>query len=55
MNTLKYTIQSISTRPHQQREHIGEAGFRVRAVVREIWELLLLHGETLLHRDSVGL
>ena len=55
MNTLKITTQSIPTWPPQQREHIGEAGFGVRAVVGEVWVLLVLLGEALLHRDLTGL
>ena len=54
MNTLKITTQSISTWLHQRREHIGEAGYGVRAVVGEIWVLFVLLGEALLHRDLNG-
>ena len=31
--------------------HVGEAGFGVRAVAREIRELFVLPGEALLRRD----
>ena len=35
--------------------HLGEAGFGVRAVVREIWVLFVLLGEALLYRDLIDL
>ena len=54
MITLKIA-HSLSTRPHQQGEHISEAAFGVRSVVREIWELFVLLGEASLHRDLIGL
>lgn len=38
--------------PHRYGEHVGEAGFGVRAVVREIWELLVVLAEAFLHRGS---
>lgn len=38
-NTLFFATLKISTRPHEQGEHIGEAIFVVRVVVREIWTL----------------
>ena len=54
MNTLKITTQSISTWPHQQKEYIGEVGFGVRAVAGEIWVLIVLLVEALLHRDLIA-
>ena len=50
----KTTTQSISTRRRQQREHVGESVFGVRAVVSEIEALFVLLGEALLHRDLIG-
>ena len=55
MNTLKIATQSISTRPHEQREHIGEAVFVARAVVGEIWVLFVSLGKALLHENLIGL
>ena len=54
MNTPKTTTQRISTWRRQQREHVGESRFGVRAVASEIWVLFVLLGNALLHRDLIG-
>ena len=39
---------------HQRGEHISEASLTVETAVRDVWELFVLLGLALLHRDFCG-